>query len=103
MVIRPFLAILLCLAGLTVNNGIGAPKMGKFSLKHGSGSIWRAQFASNGRYAAVPPPPPPEDGNNDRDARAARRAAAQEQEDAARRAAREQANQQQGGYWGDWN
>ena len=45
MVIRPFLAILLCLAGLTVNNGIGAPKMGKFSLKHGSGSIWRAQFA----------------------------------------------------------
>ena len=45
MVIRPFLAILLCLAGLTVNNGIGAPKMGKFSLQHGSGSIWRAQFA----------------------------------------------------------
>ena len=41
----PFLAILVCLAGLTVNNGIGAPKMGKFSLKHGSGSIWRAQFA----------------------------------------------------------
>ena len=45
MVIRPFLAILVCLAGLTVNNGIGAPKMGKFSLQHGSGSIWRAQFA----------------------------------------------------------
>ena len=45
MVIRPFLAILLCLAGLTVNNGIGAPKMGKFSLQHSSGNIWRAQFA----------------------------------------------------------
>ena len=45
MAIRPFLAILVCLAGLTVNNGIGAPKMGNFSLQHGSGSIWRAQFA----------------------------------------------------------
>ena len=56
MVIRPFLAILLCLAVLTVNNGIGAPKMGKFSLQHGSGSIWREQQAGNGRYAAVPPP-----------------------------------------------
>ena len=33
MVIRPFLAILVCLAGLTVNNGIGAPKNGQIFTK----------------------------------------------------------------------
>ena len=42
---RPFLAILVDLAGLTVNNGIGAPKTGEISLKHGSGNHCRAPRA----------------------------------------------------------